>query len=297
MQPSIYGPYTFLPITRRKRFQWPGGARLALWAIPNLEFFHLDDPTPGANNQRIPRAQAKIPDIRNWTMRDYGNRVGFWRMLDMLRRHDIRATAAVNSDMCEYHAEIIEAGVAANWEFMGHCQTNAVRLNEMQPEAEREAIHATLDRISAATGKRTVGWLGAGLAETWHTLDHLLDEGVEYVADWASDDLPFRMTLERGKIMSIPYTLQCNDTAQFFDQKATAEEFGDGIRRQFDQLYTEAAEIPRVMAIALHPFISGMPYRIGAVDAALRYIRTKPGVWFATGSEIVRYYAQAVPQD
>src|ERR1019366_746462 len=168
----------------------------------------------------------------------------------------IRATAALNSDLCDHHPEIMEAAVADKWEFMGHCQTNAVRLNEMASEVEREAIRDTLTRIGKAAGRKTVGWLGAGLAETWHTLDHLVEQGVEYVADWASDDLPFRMTLDRGTIMSIPYSLHCNDTVQFFDQKASAAEFGEVLRRQFDQLYKESAEIPRVMAIALHPFVS-----------------------------------------
>lgn len=297
MQPRAYGPYPFLPITRRKQLAWPGGASLAIWVIPNLEFFHLDDVMPGSNNERIVAAHAKTPNVRNWAMRDYGNRVGFWRMLDMLKRLGIRATAALNSDICEHHPEIIEAAVAAEWEFMGHCQTNAVRLNEMSSEAEREAIQATLNRISEATGRKTVGWLGAGLAETWHTLDHLIEAGVEYVADWVSDDLPFRMTLEHGSIMSIPYTLQCNDTAQFFDQKATATEFGRILRQQFDQLHKESRSIPRVMAVALHPFISGMPYRIGPVEEALEHFRRQDGVWFATGSEIIRHYVSAVGED
>jgi len=296
MEPRIYGPYPFLPISRRKRFTWPGGARLALWVIPNLEFFHLDDVMPGANNERIAAAHAKVPNVRNWTMRDYGNRVGFWRMLEMLNRHKIRATAALNSDICKHHPEMIEAAVASQWEFMGHCQTNAVRLNEMTPEDERKAIRETLERIGRASGRKTVGWLGAGLAETWHTLEHLVEAGVEYVADWASDDLPFRMTVESGSIMSIPYTLHCNDTAQFFDQKATAAEFGEVLRRQFAQLHKESVDIPRVMAVALHPFISGMPYRIGAVDAALAHFRAQEGVWFATGSEIVEHYRRMVPE-
>ena len=181
MQPSIYGPFRFLPITRRKNFSWPGGARLALWVIPNVEFFHLDDPMPGSHNERIPRASARIPNVRNWTMRDYGNRVAVWRMMKVLANYGIRGTAALNSEVCEHHKEIMEAAMANGWEFMGHCQTNAVRLNEMEPEQEREAIHDTLETIARTTGRRPAGWLGAGLAETWNTLDHLIAEGVEYL--------------------------------------------------------------------------------------------------------------------
>ena len=142
---------------------------------------------------------------------------------------------------------------------------------------------------------RNRGWLGAGLAETWSTLDIFRDEGVNYVCDWVSDDLPFRMSLDGGTMFSIPYSLQCNDTPQMFDQKLTSDEFGQLIRNQFDWLYKEAADIPRVMAIALHPFVSGHPNRIGAVDTALEYVCGHEGVWRATGSEIIDHYAKSVP--
>src|SRR6185436_8911521 len=140
-----------------------------------------------------------------------------------------------------------------NWEFMGHCQTNAVRINEMEPEREKEAIHDTLEVIAKTTGKKPAGWLGAGLAETWNTVDFLAQEGCLYVADWAADDLPFRMSVGGRTLYSIPYSLLCNDTPQFFDQKQSAAEFGEVLRQQFDCLYREGAQTSRVMAIALHP--------------------------------------------
>ena len=294
MKSSIYGPFPFLPIIERKRFAWPDGARLALWVIPNIEFFHLNDPMPGIYNERVAREHVKIPNVRNWSLRDYGNRVGVWRLMDMLSHHGIRGTVALNSEICDHHPLIIDKAVALGWEFMGHCQTNAVRLNEMPPDQERQAIQATLERIACATGKQPRGWLGAGLAETWSTLDILRDEGVNYVCDWVSDDLPFRMKLDGGTMFSIPYSLQCNDTPQMFDQKLTSDQFGQLIRNQFDWLYKEATDIPRVMAIALHPFVSGLPNRIGAVDAALEYICGHKGVWRATGSEIIDHYAKTV---
>jgi allantoinase len=294
MKPAIYGPFPYLPIVERRRFAWPGGARLALWVIPNIEFFRLSDVMPGVYNERVARDQAKTPNVRNWSLRDYGNRVGVWRMMDMLTRHGIRGTVALNSEVCDHHPQIIEKAMSLEWEFMGHSQTNSVRLNEMAPEREREAIQATLERIGRATGKRPRGWLGPGLAETWSTMDILHEQGVQYVCDWVSDDLPFRMKLEGGTMFSIPYTLQCNDTPQFYDQKLSSDEFGQLVRNQFDWLYKEARDIPRVMAIALHPFVSGQPNRIGAVDAALEYICGHDGVWRATGSEIIDHYARTV---
>lgn len=293
MEPRIYGPYPYLPITERKPFAWPGGAKLALWVIPNLEFFHLDDPMPGVNNERV--AHAQIPNVRNWGLRDYGNRVGVWRFFDVLSRHGIRGTAAVNSDICEYHPQIMRRAVELNWSFMGHCQTNARRLNEIEPEQERDAIRATLTRIGEATGRKPEGWLGAGLAETWNTLDYLVDEGVQYVADWTCDDLPFRMDVGGRTLFSIPYSLHVNDTTQFFNQKSTADDFERLARAQFDCLYGEAGDVPRVMAIAIHPFVTGVPAWIGALDRALAYICSHAGVWRTTGPEIIAHYGSAIP--
>lgn len=297
MQPSSYGPYPYRPITSRRQFSWPGGKRLALWVIPNVEYFHLDHPMPGVANERVALAQAKIPNVRNWAIRDYGNRVGIWRFFEMLQRHGIRGTASLNSDICLYHPQIIETAMKHDWEFMGHCQTNAVRLNELPPEQEKDAIHQTLDTIARATGSKPKGWLGAGLSETWNTLDFLIEEGVEYIADWACDDLPFRMDVGGKTLMSVPYSLHVNDTSQFFNQKTTAEEFETLIKGQFDCLYRESEQAPRVMAIALHPFVSGVPHWIGPVDRALGYICRHEGVWLATGAEIAARFAAEVPDE
>jgi len=233
--------------------------------------------------------------VRNWALRDYGNRVGIFRFLELLPRHGIRGTVALNSDICDYHPQIIEAAVKAGWEFIGHCQTNAMRTNELEGDQERNMVRATLERIGKATGKKPVGWLGAGLAETWNTLEYLVDEGVRYVADWTCDDLPFRMDVSGRSIMSIPYSLQVNDATQFYNQKSNHEDFEKIIKAQFDCLYRESERTPRVMAIALHPFISGAPFWYDALDRALAYVSTKPGVWLATGSQIVDHYVSQVP--
>lgn len=297
MQPAKYGPYKYLPITERKHFAWPDGNRLALWVIPNIEIFHLDDPMPGVNNERLPESMIKIPNVRNWALRDYGNRVGVFRHFELLSRHGIRGTVALNSNICDAHPQIIEGALKLDWEFIGHCQTNAVRINELAPEEERGMVHATLERIARATGRKVVGWLGAGLAETWNTLDYLIEGGVRYIADWTCDDLPFRMNVGGREIMSIPYSLQINDATQFYNQKANPDDFERAVKAQFDCLYAESERAPRVMAIALHPFISGAPYWYGALDRALGYVTSKPGVWRATGSEIIDHYTSQVPED
>ena len=141
------------------------------------------------------------------------------------------------------------------------------------------------------------GWLGAGVAETWNTLDFLIAEGVRYVADWTCDDLPFRMDVGGKRIMSIPYTLQASDSCQCYNQKATADEFERVLIRQFDCLYRESANAPRVMAISIHPFIAGVPHWIDALDAALAHICSHEGVWRATGDEIVTHFERQVPDE
>ena len=285
MKPSSYGPFPYSPIIRRPRLHWPEDARVALWVVPNVEFFSLDTRPGGLG-------PGKIPDVPIWAMRDYGNRVGVFRLMDVLDRYGIRATVALNSDICVHHPEIIEEGEKRGWEWMGHNQSNSFRLNEVLPEDEPTIIRDTLDTIARTSGKRPVGWLGAGLQETWNTLDLLAEAGCEYVADWGpNDDQPYEMTLSNGKTMlSLPYSYNINDKQAFESANITPSDFEDAICRQFETLYREGTTSGRVMHIALHPYLTGMPYRIGALDAALKYICKHKKVWKATGSEIARHY-------
>jgi peptidoglycan/xylan/chitin deacetylase (PgdA/CDA1 family) len=293
MKPSRYGPFKYVPAPMRPKLQWPGGARVALWVNPNIEFFGLDDAMPDNVNERVPRDLAKVPNVRNWSVRDYGNRIGVWRLMEVLTRHGIRASTALNSEVCVHHPEVIAEAVRLGWEFIGHSQTNALRLNEMSPDAERESIRAALDTIEKASGRRPVGWLGAGLAETWNTLDYLSEAGIRYVCDWANDDQPYTMEAGRPRMVSLPYSVQTNDVPAYFDMKVSVPEFEAMLCRQFDTLYREGAATGKVMAIAVHPFVTGQPHRIVALDRALDYICSHADVWLATGEEIVKHYRES----
>lgn len=289
MKPRPYGPFPYSPIVHRPRLAWPNGARVALWVIPNVEFFALDDSVPAAAGG----SGVASPDVPTWASRDYGNRVGVFRMMQVMERYGIRGTVALNSDLCAQHPQIIDEGRRLGWEWMGHNQTNTRRLNAVPADQERAVIHAALETIENATGTRPAGWLGSGLQETWNTLEHLADEGVEYIADWVNDDQPYRMDLDGGRRMiSLPYSWYVNDKPAYEHDRRTADEFREMICRQFDVLYSEGVTSGRVMAIALHPYLSGLPFRIGALDAALDHICRHDDVWLATGSEIVRHYAQ-----
>jgi allantoinase len=286
MLPRRYGPFDYSPIIDRPRLEWPNGARLAVWVVPNIEFFPL--------NEKIGREEPIVPNIFPWSRRDYGNRVAVFRLMDVLAERGIRATVALNSEICSEHPRIIERGRALGWEFMGHCQSNSRPTHTMPAEEERTVIGQTLATIAAATGTRPRGWLGAGGGESWHSLESLAAAGVGYVADWINDDQPYRMAIGAQELISIPYSGEINDSAMIVRRNLESEEFGRMIRRQFDVLYAEGQRTGKVMCIALHPWIIGVPHRIGALIGALDHIASHPAVWFATGSEIIdAYLAQA----
>jgi peptidoglycan/xylan/chitin deacetylase (PgdA/CDA1 family) len=285
MKPRSYGPFPYSPIADRPPLVWPDGAHVALWVIPNIEYFSLME-RPGGYG-----AGVKVPDVVMWCERDYGNRVGVFRMMETLDRYGIRGTVALNSDVCANHPQIIAEGEKRRWEWMGHNESNTRRLNEAEPDEEARIIRNAFATIEKATGKRPKGWLSSGLQETWNTLDHLVDNGCEYVADWCNDDQPYQMTLDDGRtIVAMPYTQQLNDKSAVERRLVSADGFRQMICDQFDVLHREGAKSGRVMAIALHPYIMGVPHRIGALDAALKYVCRHRNVWKATGAEIARHY-------
>jgi peptidoglycan/xylan/chitin deacetylase (PgdA/CDA1 family) len=292
MKPAGYGPFKFSLINNRPRLMLPDDARIAVWIIVNVEFFALDRPMPGDSNER-PKGNEGTPQVRHWSQRDYGNRVGIVRLMDLLSAHGYRATVALNSDVCDRHLEIIKACCNLNWEFMGHCRTYTARLNEIPLEEERATISGVLSRIEQATGQRPKGWLGAGLQETWNTLDHLAAERCIYVADWVNDDQPYTMDLGDKTLVSVPYSYELNDAAAIVRAKNTPNEFERMIKDQFDVLYAEGEKSARVMAIALHPFIFGQPHRIPALERALQYIDKFDKVWKTTGTEIAQHYLRS----
>jgi len=270
------GPFRLFPyqaIVDRPRVTWPNGARVAVWVIPNIEHFHIE-----IGNQ--------APDIRNHSRRDYGNRVGVWRIIEVLAKHGVRGTVALNAEVGRFYPRIMEEVTKLQWELMGHGLTNSVLLTGLPKEKEAEVI-AEAREIIGQWGQTMRGWLGPGLGETWHTLDLLREHGVEYVCDWVNDDLPYRMN---NGLYSIPYSIELNDMPLFNMPSIDIGEFERRIRETFDVLYEEGARNGRVMAIALHPFLIGVPHRIRTLDRALSYIASHGSVWFATGSEIIDAY-------
>jgi peptidoglycan/xylan/chitin deacetylase (PgdA/CDA1 family) len=217
-------------------------------------------------------------------------RVGLWRMADVFDDAGVKATVALNSQVCEVHPKAIEEMKKRGWEFMGHGTTNSTNLAGLNPEQERDTIRGILKTIEQATGKRPRGWLGSGLIETHNTLDILAEEGVIYCGDWNNDDQPYPMKVKSGKMFAIPYCNEINDIPLYIRKGYTGEQYLRSVIDQFDVLYADSRKHPRVMGVPLHPMISGQPLRIRYLQRAIAHMKEHQGVWFATGSEIIDAY-------
>jgi allantoinase len=278
--------FAYSPISRRATHALPHGARVAVWITPNVEHYHYDKPAMSVTQMT---ASLK-PDVLNYAWRDYGVRVGIWRIMEILERQGFTATAAVNSEVCAQYPQIIEAGNLLGWEWMAHGPNNSMLFTGMPEAVEAPIISEVIETIATSTGKRPRGWLGPALTETDVTLDLLAEAGIEYVCDWANDEQPYMMTTRAGSIVAMPYTLEIGDIPVFLFNGGTAQDFEDMIVDQFDQLYEEGPANPRFLSIAIHPFLVGHPYRARHLERALAHIRKRHDVWITTGSEILDWY-------
>jgi allantoinase len=284
--------FDYSPIVDRKPWRLPNGARVAVWVIPNIEHFLFDRPSTSVTHATI----GLVPDVLNYSWRDYGVRAGIWRLMDVMAKHDVKGTVALNSDVCERYPQIIAAGRKLDWEWMGHGENNSSLLTKLEADEERTIIGRVVDTITEACGAKPRGWLGPALSETVNTPDLLAEAGVEYVADWVNDEQPYPMKVETGALYSMPYSIEINDIPAFLEHHMTGEEFCQMICDQFDGLYESGARSSRVMAICLHPFLIGHPHRAKYLDKALAHIRRCEDVWFARGGDILDAYKKSQPR-
>ena len=279
--------YDWSMLPQRKPVSWPGGARIALWVVPALEWFPLD--MKGQPFKPPGAMQTSYPDLRHYTLRDYGNRVGIFRLMQALARHGIRATAAVNAAVAVRYPSLIQACQQRGWEIVA----NGLDMDHLHhgglPEAdERRWIEQTLDILRKAPGGAVRGWLSPAKSESFATPDLLAEAGIEYLCDWVNDDMPYAMRTRAGALHAMPHPIDIDDYTILVQNHHTEDDFRDALIDQFDLLYREATpDNGRVMAISLHPWVIGQPYRIGALEEALAHIMRHRGVWAATGSEIL----------
>jgi allantoinase len=278
-------------ISQRPPLRLPEGARMVVWVIVNVEEWDPREPMP-RTVLTPPAGGSPSPDIPNWAWHEYGNRVGFWRMLEVFDELGVRAVLAINGCAIPSYEPIARAALERGWEFIGHGYTQK---NLQKVPDERADIARTTQAIESFTGRRPRGWLGPGLTETWETPDLLVEEGYDYVCDWVLDDQPVVLRTRTRPIVNVPYTQECNDVAMMLIQHHKASEYHDRAIDQFEQIHHDARDSARVMALVVHPYIMGAPHRLKYFRRALERMRERPDVLFWTGEQILDWYLAERP--
>jgi peptidoglycan/xylan/chitin deacetylase (PgdA/CDA1 family) len=272
--------YEWSILPRRKSVAWPGGARIALWVTVSLQWFPLD--MKGQPFKPPGALQTAYPDLRHYTLRDYGNRVGIFRVMKALERHAIRASAAMNSALAVRYPSLLKEVVSRNWEIIAH----GVDMDHLHYDGmtdEQGLISRTLNALP-----KVRGWLSPAKCESRQTLELLAGAGVEYVCDWVNDDMPYPVKAAGKTLFAMPHSADIDDYQILVNNHHTEDEFRDQLIDQFEVLDQESrTQGGRIMALSLHPWVIGQPYRIGALESALAHIMRQPGVWAATGAEIL----------
>ena len=277
----------YSPIIDRPPIKWPNNARVALWVSPNVEHYeYLPDSEPGRN----PWPRTPHPDVQQYAYRDYGNRVGFWRMLEVMDKHGIKCCVSLNEGVLQHYPEVAEAMVQRDWDFMSHGIYNTRYIYGYTEEQERAFYVDIIETLKRYTGKQLKGMLGPAISGTVRTPDLMAEAGLIYHTDWYHDDQPVPIKVKSGKLVSVPYSIELNDVPIFNWSHYEGEYFEQMCKDQFDQLYKEGEESGRVMCIALHPYLIGQPHRVKYLDNALSYIMAHDGVWQTTADEIAEYY-------
>lgn len=276
----------YQPITDRPRLTWPNGARVAVWVVPNVEHYEYLPPATGGRDA-WPRTPH--PDVLGYGLRDFGNRVGLWRIAEVTDDLGIPLTLSLNLANWLHYPEIFEASEARGWDVMAHGLYNTRYHWEMPEQAEREAIGQCVEIYRTLTGRMLCGWFSPAATWTKNTPDLVAEAGISYYCDWYHDDQPTQMNVRSGQLITLPYQMDIND-AMVWRHHFEADDFAQMVIDHFDTLWREGADHGRVVCIALHPYIMGQPHRIRALERALRHVVSHDKVWMATGAEIADWY-------
>ncbi len=279
--------YDWSMLPKRPAVKWPNGARLALWVSTAVEFFPLNPPTvpfkaPGSMS-------TPYPDLRHYTLRDYGNRVGIFRIMKVLDGLGIRASAAVNSAVAERTPRLIDEIVKRGWEILaGGLDMGHIHHGDLDVATESEWIARCVETLRQSTGQAVTGWLSPARSQSMQTMNLVAAQGIDYVCDWVNDEMPYPITTANGQLVAMPHSHEMSDLLIIFQNKHSEEAFTQQLIDQFDVLYREAsADDGRIMAITVHPWIIGQPHRIKALERALAHMLAKDDVWPATGADIL----------
>jgi peptidoglycan/xylan/chitin deacetylase (PgdA/CDA1 family) len=276
-----HGRYRYSSIVSRPDYTWPGGRRLAVYVAVNIEAFAFGQ---GKGAAIAPPDQAQSHSVFSW--RDYGNRVGVWRCLELFDALKLPVAAIINTALYDHSPEIIEAFVKRGDELIAHGHTNSERQGEMTLEEERALLIACRERIKQESGTAPLGWLSPWISESATTPDLLAETGYKYTLNWAHDDQPTRFKTKGGELWSIPYPQELNDIPMIVARQMDARDFADMIVDNFDEMLAQAKSQPLVMGIALHPYIVGQPYRLRHLRRALQHVANAKNVWLTTPGKI-----------
>jgi allantoinase len=276
----------YLPIIDRPRIVWPGNARVALWIAPNVEHYEY---LPQHDGMRDPWPRSPYPDVQGYSHFDYGNRVGFWRMLEVLDKHRVRCTVSLSLSVLYHFPEIAQAMLERNWDFMSHGFYNTEYMTMFSEARERAYLADNIETFRKYTGRQLKGFFGPSSSCTERTPDLLAEMGLSYHCDFIHDDQPMPLKVRSGRLVSIPYSMETND-GPVLRTVCDGRYFATICKAQFDQLYKEGADGGRVMCIAIHPCWAGQPHRIRYLDETLDYILSHDGVWQTTADDIAEFF-------
>jgi len=281
-----HGRYEYSPIVARPAFRWPGGARLAVYFALGIEQYAFGR---GMTENLVPGMSE--PDVLNTSWREYGNRVGAWRILDCFSQAGIPLAILLNSAVCDAAPELVAACDAAGCEMIAHGHSNSDTMAGMEEGAEAAYLQSVASRMERATGKRPEGWASPWIAETAHTPDLLHETGYQYLLDWCMDDQPVWMKTRAGRILSVPYSQELNDSSAIIGRQVSATDFADMVVDQFDEMRQTAGDQPLVMSVILHAFIIGQPFRLRALRRAVEHIlQARESLWLTHPGAIARHF-------
>jgi len=281
--------FEYSAISQRPRWQLPDGKRIAVYTVVNVEEWDIEKPIV-REYVTSPAGVVTVPNVPNWAWHEYGMRVGIWRLLECIAQRGLRASAAINARVCMGPAEpVARAMLDAGWDFMGHGYHQAA-LHTVADQQEN--IRDSFNALSDYTGKPPKGWLGPGLHETLDTLDYLAEAGFKFVTDWPMDEQPVTMRTSSGPMVAMPYSMELSDLPMMVVQQHQSRVWLERAIDQFDRLYDEGADQPRVMSMSVHPYIMGVPHRIKYFEAAYDHMLQHDDVWFATAEEIYDWFTE-----
>jgi len=283
--------YAYSPYRNRPKLTWPGGKTVAVWVSPNLEFYEIDPP---ANPHR--KAWGKPhPDVVGYGHRDYGNRVGHWRMAEAMSRHGFKGSVSLSVALCQHIPEVVADAAARGWEFFSHGIYNTRYSYGMDEAQERAVIEDSIRTVREATGQTIRGWLAPALTHTPRTLDLIAEYGLTYTCDLYHDDQPGEVNVKSGRLISMPYSLEVNDHYGLFVYNMSPRDYAKALIDQFDRLAAEGEASGTVMCIPLHAYLIGQPHRIGAFEEVLRHIAADGRAWITRSGDIADAYLAQRP--